>query len=194
MVLPGIRAEIGSQCPLELVRGLGTFEAVDPTRFHRSRLSISKVLKMEVQAPLSDDLVQWLNEAQAQVDGDLEIDPVTCPRLDVAAHGEEGGRPGVLVATTGGWVCPHCGFRSQAVAYHPLRASVQLLMSMGNEPMNSSELRGRLTRRLDAYEHLMLQGKPGASEMLAALRIRRRPFDHSWPDRAIDSDCEEMAC
>lgn len=149
---------------------------------------------MEVLAPLSADLVQWLNEAQAQVDGDLQIDPVLCPNVGMIAHGEEGGRQGVLIATTSGWVCPHCGHHTSEVRFHPLRASIQLLMTIRSDDMPCGALLERLNLRLQAYSHLLTQQKPGAAEMVSALLRRRLPFLRAASEVHVSPALEDSLC
>ena len=80
-----------------------------------------------VTAPFTPDQVQFLNERQCHVDGGMALHPFTCPNRNDgltddrvsearASHDSEGGERGLLIATPGGWVCPHCEY-TQSWAY-----------------------------------------------------------------------------
>ena len=88
-------------------------------------------MEKKISAPFSPDQVQVLNERQCHVDGGVAIHPFTCPNRNegvtydrirsvaddaLATHGLEGGDRGLLIATPGGWVCPHCTY-TQSWAY-----------------------------------------------------------------------------
>lgn len=74
-------------------------------------------------APFSALQVDALNHYQIGVTSVLPGHPFTCPhRSDGityedglsdelhATHGSEGGDRGLLIASTSGWICPHCGY------------------------------------------------------------------------------------
>lgn len=63
-----------------------------------------------IETPFTLAQVQALNEAQLHlhIDPLRAIHPFTCANRGDGSHGEEGGDLGVLIATPGGWVCPHC--------------------------------------------------------------------------------------
>ena len=51
--------------------------------------------------------VEQLNRLQR---GELYGHPYTCPNRSLSPHHDNGNDKGCLLATTGGWVCPDCGY------------------------------------------------------------------------------------
>jgi hypothetical protein len=89
-------------------------------------------------------------------------------------HGEEGGDLGVLIATTQGWVCPHCAYRqdwahsAMVIAPRPAESAGPLAAFFGRPSARD------LTARIAAYTRLSREGRVGADVMLASLLLRQK--------------------
>lgn len=131
-----------------------------------------------LEAPFENDAVFNLNTFQTHTSGGFVGHPYTCANRSDGMHGEEGGDLGVLIATTDGWVCPHCSYTQKSA--HPMmakRATPVAHRFFG--ALTHDQLRDTVSRRIEAYTRLCQEkpGAPGALVMLSSLRIRLAELD-----------------
>lgn len=127
-----------------------------------------------IQAPFSAEQVQRLNEFQTGTGGGLPGHPFTCGHRSDPPHGQEGGDTGVLIATEGGWVCPHCDYIQDWA--HATMAMADDVARYSQEPfaaLFATHVSGNLAARLLAYEALAAEGRLGAETMVRCLRVRQ---------------------
>ncbi len=143
-----------------------------------------------VCAPFSAETIHRLNQRQVGVDDIVGMShPFTCPNRGDGAHGDEGGDRGVLVATEGGWICPHCDYTqdwAHASMAQPIRPMLAGLLGLAED-----EARSRMVERIDArlrtYKELcstlVLNGRIFAAagdavkSMIESLNVRRLALD-----------------
>ena len=145
-------------------------------------------MEKKITAPFSPDQVQYLNERQCHVDGGMALHPFTCPNRNDglahgrigeahASHGSEGGERGLLIATPGGWVCPHCEY-TQSWAYASMAERPTPVADLFQDHPVLLEIFGRprldhLEEVLAQYKTLAASGRNGAEIMVACLERRR---------------------
>jgi hypothetical protein len=128
----------------------------------------------QIEAPFDESQVAWLNQAQTHTGKGMPIHPFTCASRSDGQHGEEGGDLGVLIATTQGWVCPHCDYRqdwaqsAMFIAPRPAEVAGPLAAFFGRPSAHA------LTARIAAYTRLLREGRVGADVMLASLLLRQK--------------------
>ena len=150
-------------------------------------------MEKKISAPFSPDQVQVLNKRQCHVDGGVAIHPFTCPNRNegvtydrirsvaddtLATHGLEGGDRGLLIATPGGWVCPHCTY-TQSWAYASMAIRPTPVAELFRNHPTLVKIFGRprldhLEEILAEYKRLAASGRIGADTMVACLDERRR--------------------
>lgn len=110
-----------------------------------------------VCAPFSAETIHRLNQRQVGVDDIVGMShPFTCPSRGDGAHGDEGGDRGVLVATEGGWICPHCDYTqdwAHASMTQPIRPTLAGRLGLAEDEARERIL-NRLDKRLTAYKAL----------------------------------------
>ncbi len=137
-------------------------------------------MEKKITAPFSPDQVQYLNERQCHVDGGMALHPFTCPnRISEAhaSHSSEGGERGLLIATPGGWVCPHCEY-TQSWAYASMAVRPTPVAELFRDHPVLLEIFGRprldqLEETLENYRRLAASGKVGAQTMVDCLERRQ---------------------
>ena len=137
-------------------------------------------MEKKITAPFSPDQVQYLNERQCHVDGGMALHPFTCPnRNDGLTHDRvsEGGERGLLIATPGGWVCPHCEY-TLSWAYASMAVRPTPVADLFRDHPVLLEIFGRprldqLEEVLAQYKALAASGRNGADIMVACLERRR---------------------
>ena len=150
-------------------------------------------MEKKISAPFSPDQVQVLNERQCHVDGGVAIHPFTCPNRNegvtydrirsvaddtLATHGLEGGDRGLLIATPGGWVCPHCTY-TQSWAYASMAIRPTPVAELFRNHPTLVKIFGRprldhLEEVLAGYRRLAAAGRSVAQIMVDCLENRRR--------------------
>lgn len=131
-----------------------------------------------IHAPFSADKVQRLNEWQTNTGPGFPAPPFTCPNRGDGKHGDEGGDTGVLIATEGGWVCPHCDY-SQNWA-HAMMAARQIsfvaILGPSGRVLGASSHHA-INSRLADYQALAAQEKRGAAVMVECLLKRKEELE-----------------
>ena len=157
-----------------------------------------------VTAPFTPDQVQFLNERQCHVDGGMALHPFTCPNRNDgvahgrigeahASHGSEGGERGLLIATPGGWVCPHCEY-TQSWAYASMAVHPTPVAELFRDHPVLLEIFGRprldqLEEILENYRRLAASGKVGAQTMVDCLEQRQRVLLEESAERLAEGSC-----
>lgn len=144
----------------------------------------------QITAPFPIDSVHRLNQRQVGVDDLVQMfHPFTCPNRGDTSHGDEGGDRGVLIATTGGWVCPHCDHTQNWA--HAAMAEPAKPMLAGLLGLSEDEARARMIERVEArlvgykalYESLFTNNRSfaaagnGVQSMIESLNVRRLALD-----------------
>ena len=165
-------------------------------------------MEKKISAPFSPDQVQVLNERQCHVDGGVAIHPFTCPNRNegvtydrirsvaddtLATHGLEGGDRGLLIATPGGWVCPHCEY-TQSWAYASMAVRPTPVADLFRDHPVLLEIFGRprldqLEEILENYRRLAASGKVGAQTMVDCLEQRQRVLLEESAERLAEGSC-----
>lgn len=157
-----------------------------------------------VTAPFTPDQVQFLNERQCHVDGGMALHPFTCPNRNDgltddrvsearASHDSEGGERGLLIATPGGWVCPHCEY-TQSWAYASMAVRPTPVAELFRDHPVLLEIFGRprldqLEEILENYRRLAASGKVGAQTMVDCLEQRQRVLLEESAERLAEGSC-----
>ncbi len=144
----------------------------------------------QISAPFSAETIHRLNQRQVGVDDIVGmLHPFTCPNRADGTHGDEGGDRGVLIATTGGWICPHCNYK-QDWAHASMAEPIQPMLA-GRLGLAEDETRSRMLERVDARlgayrdlcSTLVLNGRIFAAagdavkSMIESLNVRRLALD-----------------
>ena len=158
-------------------------------------------MEKKITAPFSPDQVQYLNERQCHVDGGMALHPFTCPnRNDGLAHGRigeahasHGSERGLLIATPGGWVCPHCEY-TQSWAYASMAVRPTPVADLFRDHPVLLEIFGRprldqLEEILENYRRLAASGKVGAQTMVDCLEQRQRVLLEESAERLAEGSC-----
>ena len=141
--------------------------------------------KARLRAPFTDIEVLRLNTWQTRTTGGFEGHPFTCPDRGDGRHGTEGGDLGVLIATTAGWVCPHCGYTQDWAHPEMAEPSATMVVLLGpHGALHGQDIREILGQRLGAYQVLVAAGRPGADVMVESLRRRRSELEEAAGDVA----------
>ena len=134
-----------------------------------------------IEAPFDAQQVQLLNEFQVHVNVGQPGHPFTCRNRSEGAHGREGGDLGLLIATPGGWVCPHCAYEQQW-AWDVMAERRRLPDTVGEEVRSFLSMRvksGDVAKRIAEYEPLAAAGRKGADVMVQCLRARKAEIEAS---------------
>lgn len=128
-----------------------------------------------VLPPWAPPFVQALNLLQTAAQPGGPTHPYTCESRGDGRHGREGGDLGVLIATTDGWVCPHCDYTQDWALPVPIEIDpIALIGPSGIETLGPTrdQQQSLVETRIAAYTALAARGARGADVMLRSLRAR----------------------
>lgn len=128
-----------------------------------------------VAPPWPPCFVQVLNVAQTGTQSGSATPAFVCAAREDGRHGQEGGQLGVLIATTEGWVCPHCDHvQDRGYALPKTRGAAQSNGPQGTALPEPTREQGvsRVEARIAAYADLAARGARGADVMLRSLHAR----------------------